>query len=564
MSKVGAAMVESMPKPKGQAKLGDENTMFYDEKRGRWVEPGKEGEADAGPLAPPPTMRPGGMGSGTTGGSANQGQSPGGYENAPGGVPTGATPSPPPGSFSMRAAKGRSKYVDAFSLSGPAAAEHAAAAAASDANKAAAGASSSLFPAGLMSPGLMAPGLPGGVFGTGASPPMTMLMIPSPVAKSSLDQNADSTNAWAALPLSPVGRFDRNESETPPVEVAETKTTTPVSMMPPPVATPFADADGSDTQLYRDDPFGATETETDLLAADDDGESSTENTENPETQAMLPPPIVPMKDLRLTEAPCEMDRPNRVDKIKQMLSPSYGDGKVSFVEPKNAASNFFIPAGKSETGGKVVGGGATCADVDDDVGSENMQAESGSYGTNAYGTDAYGHYPDPSEHGAGFGVTADEPFGDGDATTYENENDAIQNLDTNQAPGFFDRDGVWRFGQWPGGEYDQTGVWNEGYWTAERFWVVGFWDEFGAWVDGVRPGGYFDRTGGWVAEEGKTRDDHSMPKPENAATPTAPPETAATNASQVVDALGGLSGVGFHKGDDKSEESDGEMTDMAL
>ncbi len=80
MSKVGAAMVESMPKPKGQAKLGDENTMFYDEKRGRWVEPGKEGEADAGPLAPPPTMWPGGMGSGTTGGRANQGQSPGGYE----------------------------------------------------------------------------------------------------------------------------------------------------------------------------------------------------------------------------------------------------------------------------------------------------------------------------------------------------------------------------------------------------------------------------------------------------------------------------------------------------
>ena len=53
LGKVGAAI--PLPKPKNQAKLGEENTMYYDEKLGRWVEPGKEGEADAGPPPPPPT-----------------------------------------------------------------------------------------------------------------------------------------------------------------------------------------------------------------------------------------------------------------------------------------------------------------------------------------------------------------------------------------------------------------------------------------------------------------------------------------------------------------------------
>ena len=125
LGKVGAAI--PLPKPKNQAKLGEENTMYYDEKLGRWVEPGKEGEAEAGPPPPPPTTLgaspiPSGTGAA---GTAHTAVPPGGMGTVPSpGAAAAAVP------FSMRAQKGRSKYVDAFSLSGPAAAERAAATAA--------------------------------------------------------------------------------------------------------------------------------------------------------------------------------------------------------------------------------------------------------------------------------------------------------------------------------------------------------------------------------------------------------------------------------------------------
>ena len=104
LGKVGAAI--PLPKPKNQAKLGEENTMYYDEKLGRWVEPGKEGEADAGPPPPPPTT----LGASPAAGTGHPAASPG----------TGASPGTAAAApCGMRAQKGRSKYGDACSLSGP-------------------------------------------------------------------------------------------------------------------------------------------------------------------------------------------------------------------------------------------------------------------------------------------------------------------------------------------------------------------------------------------------------------------------------------------------------------
>ena len=517
LGKVGAAI--PLPKAKNQAKLGDENTMFYDEKLGRWVEPGKEGEVDTGPLAPPPTgFGMGGVGSGFNVHKSGSNNSAGGVPGVPnGGTPgtVGGTPETPnvpsQGSFSMRAAKGRSKYVDAFSLSGPAAAEHAAAAAASAANTSASTtANVSLFPAGLMPPGLMAPGAPG------AAPP-AMLMIPSPIA-GGFDPNDESN---APLPLSPVAR-----SETPE-PVSDTSNSTEDA------------SKESQLEQFQD------KNETDSLAADEDDQNSTE-------PSIPPPPIAPMKDLRLTEAP-ESDSSGASPRARgvghgirqetNILSPSYGDGKVlNAVAPKNEARNFFVPGPSVETSG-VVGGGATCDDVDDPVEGDSVWAD-GSY---------------VASEGAVVEATEHDPFGDGVETdAYQSAHNA--QLDANQ-PGFFDRDGQWRLGQWPGGEYDQNGRWNEGYWTQERFWVAGFWDEVGAWVEGTRPGGYFNRNGGWVPETNAEVNDNNA---NDDASPTnVPPSTATTKASEVIDALGGVGCMGS-PGDERGGESDGEMTEMAL
>ena len=135
LGKVGAAI--PLPKPKNQAKLGEENTMYYDEKLGRWVEPGKEGEGGGPPPPPPTTLGASPIPSGTgAAGTAHTAAPPGGMGTGPSPGAAAAAAAP----FSMRAQKGRSKYVDAFSLSGPAAAERAAATAARD-------------PSGLVTPG---------------------------------------------------------------------------------------------------------------------------------------------------------------------------------------------------------------------------------------------------------------------------------------------------------------------------------------------------------------------------------------------------------------------------
>ena len=100
-----------LPKPKNQAKLGEEITMYYDEKLGRWVEPGREDEADAGPPPPPPTAFAAAPRSADASAAA-----PGGGGPVPGGAQTPPGAGPGANAFSMRAPKGsvRSRYVDTF------------------------------------------------------------------------------------------------------------------------------------------------------------------------------------------------------------------------------------------------------------------------------------------------------------------------------------------------------------------------------------------------------------------------------------------------------------------
>jgi hypothetical protein len=520
LGKVGAAI--PLPKPKNQAKLGEENTMYYDEKLGRWVEPGKEGEADAGPPPPPPTT----LGASPAAGTGFPAASPG----------TGASPGIAAAApFSMRAQKGRSKYVDAFSLSGPNAA------AATHPGGGTPEGQQSVFPAGLMppgvgvSPGLFPPGVPGTFSGPGGAPsgiPPAALMVPSPapgVEKPSRKDEEETKNL-APLPLSPT-------SETP---------SSLLSGLGP---------DGGLTAARDPDPSDLNETdEQDSLAPPDD--------EDPESSAFSfdafgdgarsspptvpPPPVAPMKDLRLTDAP-DRDRDRDPGGVAAGALASFGDGRVDNPVPARFAGGddmrggktFFLPTRAEKDATGVVGGGATADDADDTI----DDADRGSYVREKTNADE------------------DDPFDElGDAEKKrKSEDEDDQNASAQN--GFFDREGIWRIGDWPGGERGADGRWHEGYWTQDRFWVAGYWDETGVWREGVRPGGYFDADRGWIpessAETGRRADDDDDPR--------ASLETEAvttTSAADVADALGGVAGLGFG-GEARDDEGD-EMTEIGL
>ena len=552
LGKVGAAI--PLPKPKNQAKLGEENTMYYDEKLGRWVEPGKEGEAEAGPPPPPPTTLgaspiPSGTGAAGTAHTAA----------APGGMGTGPSPGAAAAAapFSMRAQKGRSKYVDAFSLSGPAAAEHAAAAAARDPSGAVTpGGQQSVFPPGLMppgvgvgNPGLFPPGVPGAFSGGGApGGSLAALMVPSPAPGAGFGEALPSADL-APLPLSPAaGARGEEREQTTLNRVAAIR-----------------DGGGDDAfteppdfRENREDARGARDDDEDRDGVGGPGDDDDAAAPAPDPQIVLKsappgaaialPPVAPMKDLRLTDAP---DR----DGIKDALSPSYGDGRVA--DPPRARfspnahpqtnsektekteKTFFLPGPAAATG--VVGGGATADDADDTVEADGVDT------VNAFVSGETACEPL---------ATADDPFADstgGFDTGFDDGTDA-------SARGYFDREGVWRLGDWPGGELDADGRWHEGYWTQERFWVAGYWDETGAWREGARPGGHFDARAGWVADGGSPTHDALETLPGGSLECQPNPTTS---AADVADALGTVAGLGSKFGGEARDDSD-EMTEIGL
>ncbi|KAJ3672644.1 hypothetical protein LUZ60_007365 [Juncus effusus] len=58
LGRIGSTLFGWIAKPKNQAKLGEENTFYYDEKLKRWVEKGAaDVQTEAPPLAPPPTFQ---------------------------------------------------------------------------------------------------------------------------------------------------------------------------------------------------------------------------------------------------------------------------------------------------------------------------------------------------------------------------------------------------------------------------------------------------------------------------------------------------------------------------
>ena len=279
-----------------------------------------------------------------------------------------------------------------------------------------------------------------------------------------------------------------------------------------------------------------------------------------------------MKDLRLTDAP---DRDRDRGKNEGALA-SFGDGRVDNPVPARFSSlaggdgeggkTFFLPGRekdeKDATG--VVGGGATADDADDTL----DDADRGS------------HVYEPEDFRAESTAEAyeDDPFGDGDAEKKPREDQDRDDQDAS-AFGFFDREGVWRLGDWPGGERGADGRWHEGYWTRERFWVAGYWDETGAWREGTRPGGYFDADRGWIPESAETerrRDDDARDARDDRTDRTDRTDwtdrtlgdpraretrETTTSAADVADALGGLAGLGF--GGEARDDSD-EMTEIGL
>ena len=504
LGKVGAAI--PLPKPKNQAKLGEENTMRYDETLGRWVEPGKEGEADAEPPPPPPTALGASFAAGTG-------------SSAPGsGHPAAATPA-----FSMRAQKGRSKYVDTFSLSAPVASERVAATAAMNPPEAgSASGQRSAFPAGLMppgvgvSPGLFPPGVPG-TFPGGSAPsegtPPAMLMVPSPARAGADGLGEDGAADLVPLAPSPApgGASDDAPSPWTGGDDAPTAPTAPTDPREPscPVRSRRRDID----PLNRE---GAL-----ARPRDEDPEASMSFPSGP-----LPvesPPVAPMNDLRLADPPDQPRGPGVDDRAR---APSDGDGRAADPAPARVA----------------LGGGG--ADVADDA-AESELSEIDGRRDERNGRSAVTRDPDDPESRE---TGADSPGGEGAARA------------SDAAPrGYFDREGVWRLGDWPGGERGADGRWYEGYWTQERFWVAGYWDETGAWREGARPGGHFDADTGWVADSADSAG-FRVDRPTLGSSDAVAGTT--TSAADVADALENVAGLGFGGGG-RDDDVD-EMTEIGL
>ena len=577
LGKVGAAI--PLPKPKNQAKLGEENTMYYDEKLGRWVEPGKEHEGDVEPPPPPPTSF----------GPASSTQTTPAPSHLEISNP-GTTPSPPgANAFSMRAPKGsvRSRYVDTFAPAGTAASPGT-------------NASSPVLPPGMLPPGMlpgMLPGtLPGMIPGAPAARPTMRPMkparpgagggfaVPDPEA-TARGEHADD----APLPLSPVKARE-------PDSAPATEPPSPVAAAEPPTVQAEDAIDAS---------FGGGGGDDDALEDESrvDDEPSAASEFAPELAPPPPPPTPPMVPLTLTDVPEPPPPPTDLTPPE----PSRGTKHISPV-PTRTASNaegaaFFVPGGAStEESPRAVGGAATTPEADevyeDDVAVDDDDE-------NNAAADADGFFDGSTD-----GVDArrdDDPFGDdptprsfwtetGDAEAEaEAETSSVADAVVNghahahghdlTTTGYYDHEGRWTVGEWPGGRYDDAGRWLSGYWTADRAWVAGYWNASGEWVSGEPVAGYYDATGTWtegtwpggVADEsGRWRygyydatgsfveghfDDGGQWREGQPVGETKAAERVGGNgvgAEEVTEALGALSGLGGEV------EGDGEMTEMPL
>ncbi|XP_021304255.1 protein transport protein SEC16A homolog isoform X2 [Sorghum bicolor] len=101
-----------------QAKLGEQNKFYYDEKLKRWVEEGAEIPAEEPPLPPPPSKVP--FQSSVPYPNSNAPPTGGGYSSNPPEPSSGMPPMPPTqNQFSARGRIGvRSRYVDTFNKGG--------------------------------------------------------------------------------------------------------------------------------------------------------------------------------------------------------------------------------------------------------------------------------------------------------------------------------------------------------------------------------------------------------------------------------------------------------------
>jgi hypothetical protein len=249
-----------------------------------------------------------------------------------------------------------------------------------------------------------------------------------------------------------------------------------------------------------------------------------------------------MKDLRLTDAP-DRDRDRDPGGVAAGALASFGDGRVDNPVPARFAGGddmrggktFFLPTRAEKDATGVVGGGATADDADD----TNDDADRGSYVREKTNADE------------------DDPFDElGDAEKKrKSEDEDDQNASAQN--GFFDREGIWRIGDWPGGERGLDGRWHEGYWTQDRFWVAGYWDETGAWREGARPGGHFDARAGWVADA-----THNTLETLPGGSLECQPNPT-TSAADVADALGTVAGLGSKFGGEARDDLD-EMTEIGL
>jgi hypothetical protein len=379
-----------------------------------------------------------------------------------------------------------------------------------------------------------------------------MVPSPAPGVEKPSRKDEEETKNLAPLPLSPT-------SETP---------SSLLSGLGP---------DGGLTAARDPDPSDLNETdEQDSLAPPDD--------EDPESSAFSfdafgdgarsspptvpPPPVAPMKDLRLTDAP-DRDRDRDPGGVAAGALASFGDGRVDNPVPARFAGGdgefsgktFFLPTRAEKDATGVVGGGATADDADDTI----DDADRGSYvreeqhhraeedRAETYGTTRRGNEKTNADE--------DDPFGDGDSIAEEKPKaEDEDDRDASAQNGFFDREGIWRLGDWPGGERGLDGRWHEGYWTSDRFWVAGYWDETGMWREGVRPGGYFDADRGWIpessAETGRRADEDDDFRARETQ------DSTTTSAADVADALGGVAGLGFG-GEARDDECD-EMTEIGL
>ena len=528
MGAVGAAI--PLPKPKNQAKLGEENTMYYNEALGRWVEPGKEDEVDTAPPPPPPTS----FGGGAPGNAASsaqgymQGYTTGTDPGGGGAETTSGGAAPPPSAFSMRANTGggvRSRYVVTPGLSGGQAGSG------GPSLPAAAGADPL---AGLMPPGAAMAGLGAHPAGAGVAMPM-MPMMPL---------GAGGGSAVPMMPMQPT-------TPATPVEeaAAPTMPMMPMTPMMPMPVTPEAPAD-----------------EARAVAEVDTGETNVADESSP----VAPPPLTVADPVRLAADREEADGDAAAPMPPPMIPSAAGSGEgpdaasVDTIPPPptttgSAPPAFFVPGPapipSEEYGGTLGSGAATTAAADaydygDDAGvyadgayaggdvdsapapsvkaqasddaAAAVTAANGDAGDGIDGKDEYAHQT--ATGFVGVGEPEDAPvggeghddfgaFGEGDSSGTPLAQEGLD-PQRERGEGYYGAGGVWiegifpggfygDTGEWMSGYYDETGAFHEGYYNQMGDWVVGqppvgYYNENGEFVQGVYPGGVYNADGVWM------------------------------------------------------------------